>query len=205
MARRTNTRCVRFSIVSKVFIPDVSFKVPILTSVGKTAARALSIRLVIARPVHCIRRFIGTKTSVIAIRCRTYRSLRTAVSGVRTTKTGIKVSVGPGAPIRILLPCLSRTRVFLVVSMRPKFNKRTFVPRSLRHVDRLEGLLGRGKLAASVRMSNKVCRGGITRMLTTKTGMVISNSKIFGNSVGSGATGFVRVLGNGIWRGDCYR
>ncbi len=55
--RGTGYSVLRLSIVSNVFMPGVSFNMPLVGSVGTRAGVPLSIRLVVSHPRHCVGSF----------------------------------------------------------------------------------------------------------------------------------------------------
>lgn len=173
-----NTRLLRLSMVSKRFIPGVSFNTPIVTKLSGIYSLPFSIRLVVDRPLQCVSSCTSTNTSLVAFRLRDSSSPGTIVSGVLTQNYGPTVTVGPNAPTRTILPCTSQLTVILIVAIRPNFNNRDFVTSVVPGLALLHDHCPR----LSLRISKNVGLRAMGTTTGTKTGIFITKSTIFGDT-----------------------
>ncbi len=155
----------------------------------------LSIRLVVMRPRGFVRRIGTLSTCSVGIRIRTYPRLRHIIRRVGRTKVGTKIALGPTAPISSLVSVVRRLSVIVLVSIGPNFNKRGFVPRALRGIHRLHGLVSRDNSRTLVRISNNIGHRANGRLIRTKISILMTKDTIFGTSSPLRRVG---VLG-GLW------
>lgn len=170
---------MRVSVVSKMFIPGVSFNFPMLGCITGLDGGPLSIRLVVIGPRGFVPRMGTLKTRAVGIRCRTYPRLRQIMRRVERTKVRPTIAVGPTAPMTLLRSVVQSMCVILIVDIGPKFNKRGFVRRSMRGIHRLHTLVRRANSGTLVRISNNIGLRANTHLIRTNTSTLMTNGTIF--------------------------
>lgn len=170
---------MRVSVVSKMFIPGVSFNFPMLGCMTGLASGPLSMRLVVIGPRGFVPRIGTLNTRVVGIRCRTYPRLRQIIRRVHRTNVRPTIAVGPTAPVTLLRSVVQSMCVILIVDIGPKFNKRGFVRRSMRGIGRLHRLVRHAKSGTLVRISKKMGLRANTHLVTTKTSTLITKGTVF--------------------------
>lgn len=140
---------LHFDVMDGVFVPNISFGLPVIRSVRAFTALPLDVHLMTVRPLELVEKFLDQGADALTLHVesdepeRTERALR--LIRARGKKAGL--SVKPATPVSALLPFAPLLDLILIMSVEPGFGGQSFMPEALekiREARRLADSLGTG-------------------------------------------------------------
>ena len=171
---------LHFDVMDGVFVPNISFGIPVLESVRKTTGMTLDVHLMIASPARYTSRFAeaGADIVVFHIEAETPENTSAAIDELHKLGKKAGLSVKPKTPAQALEPYMHILDTVLVMTVEPGFGGQRFNNEMLPKIAQLRRIIDSRKLNCEIEVD-----GGInleTAKLCIEAG---ANTLVTGNDL----------------------
>lgn len=175
---------LHFDVMDGVFVPNISFGMPVISCVKGVTELPLDVHLMITKPLRYVRRFaeLGADIIVFHTEADEPQNILEAVKLTRSLGSRVGLAVKPATPAAELEGYLELIDLALVMTVEPGFGGQSFMPDMLPKVEALRRSIDRLGLDVELEVD-----GGINR----ETARLCRDS---------GAT--VLVAGSDVFRAD---
>ena len=120
---------IHFDVMDGLFVPNISFGLPVLECVRKATDMVLDVHLMIDRPLRYVERFCkaGADILTIHIEADTQENNLEALRRIRDLGVRAAISVKPATPAEAVLPYLELCSLVLVMTVEPGFGGQSFM------------------------------------------------------------------------------
>jgi ribulose-phosphate 3-epimerase len=141
MINQSEADWIHFDVMDGVFVPNISFGIPVIEHVSRIADKPLDVHLMIIDPDKFIVPFTKAGASIITVHYETCPHLNRTVSFIR--EQGIKASVclNPHTPVFLLENILPELDMVLLMSVNPGFGGQKFIEGSIEKVKSLRKMI----------------------------------------------------------------
>ncbi len=151
---------LHFDVMDGVFVPNISFGLPVIKCVRRVTELPLDVHLMITSPIHFVERFCDAGADIVTfhVEADSPENIRTALMAVKGRGKRAGLSVKPATPVSALEPFGELLDNILIMSVEPGFGGQHFMDGSLQKI---------AEAAALVRALGTSCDievdGGINR------------------------------------------
>jgi ribulose-phosphate 3-epimerase len=132
---------VHFDVMDGVFVPNISFGLPVLEAVSKHARKKLDVHLMIQDPGRYISRFQAAGAGVITVHYEACPHLHRVVQQIKDAGCLAGVALNPHTPVQVLEDILRDLDLVLVMSVNPGFGGQQFIEHTYRKVSTLKQMI----------------------------------------------------------------
>jgi len=169
-------------VMDGVFVPNISFGMPIMKAIQPIAKKPLDVHLMIVEPDRYITEFAALGAHVLTVHYEACRHLHRTLQAIKAAGMKAGVSLNPHTPVSVLVDLMQDVDLVLIMSVNPGFGGQSFIPRSL---DKIKELCAMRKAANA------------NFLIEIDGGVSLSNYK---SIVAAGAD--VLVAGNAVFASD---
>jgi ribulose-phosphate 3-epimerase len=132
---------IHLDIMDGVFVPNISFGIPVVESIHKYATKPLDVHLMIVEPERYLVQFCDAGAYQLTVHQEACRHLHSTVHEIK--KLGMKagVSLNPHTPVDTLTDIISDLDLVLIMTVNPGFGGQHFIPRSFEKIRKLKKLI----------------------------------------------------------------
>ena len=132
---------IHLDIMDGVFVPNLSFGLPVVEAVHKYARKPLDVHLMIIEPERYIEKFRDAGAFQLTVHEEACRHLNSTVNEIK--KLGMKagVSLNPHTPVSTLEEILVDLDLVLIMTVNPGFGGQQFIPQSYAKIRKLRKLI----------------------------------------------------------------
>jgi ribulose-phosphate 3-epimerase len=132
---------IHFDVMDGVFVPNISFGIPVIEHVKKIAEKPLDVHLMIINPKKYIIPFVQAGASILTVHYETCPHLHRIVQLIK--EQGIKASVclNPHTPVAVLEDIIKELDMVLLMSVNPGFGGQEFIENTFKKVRELRILI----------------------------------------------------------------
>ena len=120
---------VHFDVMDGIFVPNISFGIPVLKSLRKCSDMFMDVHLMIDRPVRYVKAFCGAGADLVnvLVESDTQENLLLALETIRALGKKTAVTLKPGTPASAAEPYLPLVDMVLIMTVEPGFGGQSFM------------------------------------------------------------------------------
>ncbi|MBP5231049.1 MAG: ribulose-phosphate 3-epimerase [Clostridia bacterium] len=171
---------LHLDVMDGLFVPNISFGVPVIRSLRKSTDLFFDVHLMIDRPERYLRQFAEAGADAITIHSEATERPAEVLERIRSMGLQAAVSIKPGTPVREIEPFLRLCDRVLVMSVEPGFGGQSFLYGSLEKIRSLAAMKDLFSYSYEIQVD-----GGIdesTAILCAEAGAenLVAGSSVFG-------------------------
>jgi ribulose-phosphate 3-epimerase len=143
MINKSMAEWIHFDVMDGVFVPNISFGLPILEHVSRIAQKKLDVHLMIANPDPFINVFKKAGADILTVHYETCTHLHRTVAVIKEQGMLASVCLNPHTPVALLEEILPDLDMVLLMSVNPGFGGQKFIQATCDKVFRLRAMIER--------------------------------------------------------------
>ena len=144
-------------VMDGVFVPNISFGIPVIESISKISDKLLDVHLMIVEPQHHIDSFYKAGARHITVHYEACKHLHRVVHQIKDLGISAGVSLNPHTPVNLLEDIIADVDLVLIMSVNPGFGGQKFISNSVKKISVLKELIIQKNSKASIQVD-----GGVT-------------------------------------------
>ena len=137
MLNRSDADYIHFDVMDGVFVPNISFGIPVIEHVKRIAQKPLDVHLMIVNPDHFIEPFVNAGASIITVHYEACPHLHRTVQHIKSLGIKASVCLNPHTPVALLEDILPELDMVLLMSVNPGFGGQKFIENTYKKVTQL--------------------------------------------------------------------
>ena len=134
---------LHFDVMDGVFVPNISFGLPVLESVRRVTSMTLDVHLMITSPARYTASFAraGADIVVFHVEAEKPKNISAAIDELHRLGKKAGLSIKPGAPVKALMPYIETIDIALVMTVEPGFGGQGFISAMLPKITELRRVI----------------------------------------------------------------
>ncbi len=179
----TGTRYLHIDVMDGLFVPSISFGMPLIESIRKESSMFFDVHLMINEPIRYLSDFAKAGADGITVHKEACKELRETLSGIK--KLGLKpsVSINPETPVQEIEDVLGMVYMVLVMSVHPGFGGQKFIPSSLDKVSWLKEKREEKGLSYKIEIDGGVNKNNIAEIAGNGVDIIVAGTAVFNGNI----------------------
>lgn len=179
----TGTRYLHIDVMDGLFVPSISFGMPLIESIRKESSMFFDVHLMINEPIRYLSDFAKAGADGITVHKEACKELRETLSGIK--KLGLKpsVSINPETPVQEIEDVLGMVYMVLVMSVHPGFGGQKFIPSSLDKVRWLKEKREEKGLSYKIEIDGGVNKNNIAEIAGNGVDIIVAGTAVFNGNI----------------------
>jgi ribulose-phosphate 3-epimerase len=141
MINQSEAGYIHFDVMDGVFVPNISFGIPVIEHVNKIAKKPLDVHLMIVNPDALIIPFVKAGASVITVHYEACRNLHRTIQVIKNHGIKASVCLNPHSPVSLLEDIIAELDMVLLMSVNPGYGGQVFIENTYKKVTQLKNLI----------------------------------------------------------------
>ncbi len=125
---------IHCDVMDGVFVPNMTFGMPIVASLRKCVVLPLDVHLMITEPKRYVEQFAKAGADIITFHVESTDDVVGTIELIKNCGKKVGLSLRPNTPIEALLPYKGMFDLILVMSVEPGFGGQSFIDVSLQKI-----------------------------------------------------------------------
>lgn len=173
---------IHLDVMDGVFVPNISFGLPVCEAVRRATRLPLDVHLMIADPDPYVARFVEAGADVVTVHPETTRHLHRTLAAIAEAGATPGIALNPMTPLSAVEEALPFIGQALIMSVNPGFGGQTLIPTMLDKARRLRALLDARNPGCRLQIDGGVKAGNIRRVVEAGFDTVVVGSAIYGDT-----------------------
>ena len=185
---------IHFDVMDGIFVPSISFGMPVLSSVKGFTDQVLDVHLMVTEPIRYVKEFAACGADIITIHLEACEDPGKTLDEIHACGVRAGISIKPGTPVEALIPYLEQADMFLVMSVEPGFGGQAFIPESLERIRTLRDMLEEKGIEKDIEVDGGIYHSNVAEVLKAGANVIVSGSGVYKGDIRENTTGFMEIL-----------
>lgn len=181
MINESDAGFIHFDVMDGVFVPNISFGLPVIEHVNKIAQKPLDVHLMIVNPDNFIVPFINAGATWLTVHYEACTHLHRTVQFIKSSGAKASVCLNPHTPVSLLGDIISDLDMVLLMSVNPGFGGQKFIPNTLKKVAQLRELTEKYNPDCLIEVDGGVNHETGKQLFDAGANVLVAGSFIFGS------------------------
>lgn len=141
MVNKSTAEWFHLDIMDGVFVPNLSYGMPIIKAIKSKAEKPLDVHLMIIQPERYITAFKDAGADLLTVHWEACTHLHRTLHQIRTEDMLAGVALNPHTPVSFLEDIIQDTDMILIMSVNPGFGGQKFIENSYHKITALKELI----------------------------------------------------------------
>ena len=182
MIDRSDAGYIHCDVMDGVFVPNISFGIPIIEHVKKVAQKPLDVHLMIVNPDDLIEAFAKAGASIITVHYEACTHLHRTIQLIKSTGAKASVCLNPHTPVAVLEDIIADLDMVLLMSVNPGFGGQKFIENSYKKVRQLKELIQRNNLDCLIEVDGGINFETGKKLFENGADVLVAGSFVFNSN-----------------------
>lgn len=185
---------VHFDVMDGVFVPSISFGIPVLKSIRKYTKSLFDAHLMIVDPIKYVEEFAKAGADIITVHVEACKNLDETINAIKRCGVKAGVAVNPDTPVSALKPYLDKVDMVLIMTVNPGFGGQKLIPHTIEKVKEVVELREAGKLNFDIEVDGGINLDTIDSVLEAGANIIVAGSAIFSGDIKANTTALLERM-----------
>lgn len=185
---------LHLDVMDGVFVPNISFGIPVIQSVRKSSHLFFDVHLMITDPVRYVDAFKKAGADGLTVHYEACPDPAAALKEIRAAGMKSALAINPDTPVEKIRDLLPMADMILVMSVFPGFGGQSFIPETLGRVRQLSAMLVEMNLHPDIEVDGGIGTGNLKSVLDAGVNAVVAGSAVFKGDKTANVKAFRKIM-----------
>ena len=153
---RAGADLIHVDVMDGHFVPNITIGPLVVAALKKLTSLPLDVHLMIESPERYIEAFAQAGGDWITIHAEVCPHLKRMIKKIRQLNVRPGIVLKPATPLKTLYPVLGDMDLVLIMSVNPGFGGQSFIPSTLKKIERLRKIIDQNKYPLEIEVDGGV-------------------------------------------------
>ena len=174
---------LHFDVMDGVFVPAISFGMPVLKSVKKGCPLPLDVHLMITQPERYFTDFVRCGADILTVHYEALKQPARVLEEIRTWGVKAGLAISPETAPEVVRDLLPQIDQLTVMTVRPGFGGQTYIPECIEKVRTIAGWIDAGNYPVDIEVDGGVKHDNLEIFLEAGANIIVTGSAVFSGDV----------------------
>ena len=169
-------------VMDGVFVPNISFGMPVIKSMAKYTKKPLDVHLMIVEPDRYIQTFADLGADVLTVHVEACTHLHRSLQSIKATGMKAGVALNPHTPVATLSHIIEDIDLVCLMSVNPGFGGQSFIEATYNKVRELQLLIDDNKASTLIEIDGGVTDQNASKLVAAGADVLVAGSYVFSAS-----------------------
>ena len=169
-------------VMDGVFVPNISFGMPVIKSMAKHTTKPLDVHLMIVEPDRYIQTFADLGADVLTVHVEACTHLHRSLQSIKAKGMKAGVALNPHTPVASLSHIIADIDLVCLMSVNPGFGGQSFIEASYEKVRELRTLINENKARTLIEIDGGVTNQNASQLVAAGADVLVAGSYVFSAS-----------------------
>lgn len=167
-------------IMDGVFVPNISFGMPVLDAINKHAKKIIDVHLMIVDPDRYIATFKKLGADVLTVHYEACTHLHRTLQAIKSEGMKAGVALNPHTNVDLLEDVIQDIDLVCIMSVNPGFGGQSFIENTYAKVEKLKALINRKNASTIIEIDGGVTNKNAKQLADAGADVLVAGSYVFG-------------------------
>jgi len=166
-------------IMDGVFVPNISYGMPVLKAISKHAKKTIDVHLMIVDPDRYIKEFAELGSDILTVHYEACTHLHRTIQAIKAEGMKAGVALNPHTNVDLLKDIIKDIDLVLVMSVNPGFGGQSFIENTYNKVKQLKSIIKNAGAHTLIEVDGGVTDKNAAQLTKAGADVLVAGSYVF--------------------------
>ena len=179
MVNSSKAKWFHIDVMDGVFVPNISFGLPVLKAIKKIAKKPLDVHLMIVQPERYIKDFKNAGADILTVHFEACIHLHRTIQEIHAEGMLAGIALNPHTPVSGLKDIIQDVDLICLMSVNPGFGGQTFITKTFDKIKELKQLISETNSKAKIEVDGGVNIKNIEALKSYGADILVAGNAVF--------------------------
>lgn len=187
---------LHFDVMDGIFVPSISFGMPVLKCVAKKTELFLDVHLMIVEPERYVEEFIKDGADLVTVHLETLKEPEKVIKQIHDLGAKAGLAINPETPAEQIRPYLTMIDMALVMCVHPGFGEQAYLPVSDEKIAQIASWIREDGLVVDLEIDGGIKMDNVEKAVSLGANVIVAGSAVFKGNVEENTREFIgKIMG----------
>lgn len=173
---------IHVDVMDGVFVPNISFGIPVIEAIKKHAKKPLDVHLMIVQPERYVETFQKAGAEILTVHIEASTHLHRTLQQIKAAGMKAGVALNPHTSVSLLKDTIADIDLICMMSVNPGFGGQKFIENTYQKVAELKALIESKKSKALIEIDGGVNQQNAKLLFDAGADVLVAGNFVFSSS-----------------------
>lgn len=179
MINQSEADWFHIDIMDGVFVPNISFGMPVLEVINKHAKKTIDVHLMIVQPERYIKTFAKLGADILTVHYEASTHLHRTLQEIKAEGMKAGVALNPHTNVSVLEDCINDIDLVCIMSVNPGFGGQSFIENTYKKIKQLKEIITKNNASTLIEVDGGVTSKNAKQLADAGADILVAGSFIF--------------------------
>jgi len=179
MINQSQADWFHIDIMDGVFVPNISFGMPVLEAINKHAKKTIDVHLMIVQPERYIKTFAKLGANILTVHYEASTHLHRTLQEIKAEGMKTGVALNPHTNVSVLEDCINDIDLVCLMSVNPGFGGQSFIENTYTKIRQLKEIINRRGASTLIEIDGGVTSKNAKQLTDAGADVLVAGSFVF--------------------------
>jgi ribulose-phosphate 3-epimerase len=166
-------------IMDGVFVPNISFGMPVLEAISKHAKKTIDVHLMIIDPDRYIKTFADLGSNILTVHYEVCNHLHRTLQAIKSEGMKAGVAINPHTNVSLLEDVIKDIDMVCIMSVNPGFGGQSFIENTYKKIKELKAIITRNNASTIIEIDGGVTNKNAVQLVEAGADVLVAGNFVF--------------------------